>query len=169
MPGSTVSDEAEIALSSADAEAAEDDAYEDALVDKDDDAKAADEAAVADADAGDANNDDESSIDDSESDGASKPPAPEDDAAARKNAEAAASGRSAVAAVEGKAPLSANHNVFESPVSSAPFDFDISSSAAGVPSARTQINIPNRAAADCDGGARFESQRECNTRRNRSG
>ncbi len=164
-----MSDEAEIALSSADAEEAEDDADEDALVDKDDGAEAADEAAATDADAGDANNADESSPEDSGSDGASKPTAPEDDAAARKKADAAANGRSAVAVDAENAPLSANHNVFETEVSSAPFDFDISSSAAGVPSARTQINRPNRAAADCDGGARFGSQSDCNTRRNRSG
>ena len=158
MPGSAVSDEAEIAVNNAEAaeaEAAADDADDDALVDTDDDADGEEDDAK-DEDA------DESSIEDSGKDETFKPPV------RRKNEDAAANGRSAVAAEAGNAPLSANQSESE-PVASSIRDWDISFGTARAPSARVQINRPRRASVDVNDGDKFGSQRDCKTRRRRSG
>ena len=158
MPGSAVSDEAEIAVNKAEAaeeEAAADDADDDALVETDDDADD-DEDDAKDEDA------DESCIEDRGKDGASKPPV------RRKNEDAAANGRSAVAAEAGNAPLSANHSESE-PVASSIRDWDISFGTARAPSARAQINRPSRASVDVNDGDRSGSHSDCKTRRRRSG
>jgi hypothetical protein len=158
MPGSAVSDEAEIAVNNAEAaevEAAADDADDDALVDTDDDADDEEDDAK-DEDA------DESPIEDRGKDEASKPPV------RRKNEEAAANGRSAVAADAGNAPLSANQSESE-PVVSSIRDGVISSGATNAPSVRAQINRPSRASVDVNDGDRCGSHSDCKTRRSRSG
>jgi hypothetical protein len=169
MPGSTVSDEAEIALSKADAAEAEakpaaDDENEDALVDDDEEEEEEVDDNSVDAKAAE---DDEFSVEDRGKDKAFKPPGPADELE-RKNADAAVNGRSAVAADAGNAPFSANQSESEPEVSSIR-DGDTSSGEANAPSARAQTSTPSRVAVDVNDGDKVGSQSDCKTKRNRSG